>query len=111
MGAAQAISLRRREREAALPNARTGLGPRGAGILRARTGLPRSRDRRGDEAGGDGAADRPFRLLLAPHPGPPPRSRGYGWGPRRPPSHGSFRKLATLAPGFDRRLRLCFELP
>src|SRR5690349_1942930 len=67
------ILCRSYEREAALPDARRGLGPGGDRPRRARLGLRRSRDRRGDGAGGHGPAARPLGLVPAAQPREPPR--------------------------------------
>src|SRR6478672_11499788 len=73
IAAAQAISLRGDEREAALQDAGAGLGPRGAGTRRAGLRLRRSRDGRGDAARLDGPAPGAVGLRPAADAGQPAR--------------------------------------
>src|SRR5215218_1155748 len=72
IAAAQPNNLPGDEREAALPHARRGLRARGPGPRRARLGLRRSRDRRGDGARRHGLAAGPLPVLPAAQPREPP---------------------------------------
>src|SRR2546423_1610793 len=87
----------------ALPPARAGLGPRGAGRARARGGLRRPRERRGDGPGLDGAAAVRGGIGTAALAREPPRLP-----PLRPVDRPRRQRLSVLrpAPGSpERRVR------